>query len=192
MDANLVSVCALDVRFGARAVVSAVDLTVGPGQVHGLLGPHGAGKTTLLRVLAGTLEADAGSFSVAGRCVFVGQDERVPVPGIEAQLEPATRFRLALARAVASEPDVLLVDEPPGGFDSGTTAAARALVARHVVRGGACVWATRRLDSLHCLASGVTLMAGGRVRYAGSVQALVLRALAGSAERWEEPLGRAA
>jgi ABC-type multidrug transport system ATPase subunit len=93
---------------------------------------------------------------------------------------------------VAAEPAVLLVDEPVGGFDAETIAAARALVQRHVIRGGACVWATRRLDSLHGLASGVTVLAAGRARYTGSVEALVHRALAGSAERWEQPLERAA
>ena len=87
---------------------------------------------------------------------------------------------------------MLLVDEPSGGFDSETAAAARALVTRHVARGGACVWATRRLDALHGLASGVTLLAAGRIRYAGSVEALALRALAGSAEHWEQSLERAA
>ena len=99
------------------------------------------------------------SVEVAGACVLVG-DARAELAPIEAQLEPSTRFRIALARAVAGEPSVLLVDEPPGGFDSETAAAARALVTRHAARGGACVWATRRLDSLHGLASGVTLLAG--------------------------------
>ncbi len=36
------------------------------GRITGLLGPNGAGKTTTLRILAGLIEADAGSLSVDG------------------------------------------------------------------------------------------------------------------------------
>ena len=39
--------------FGTFTAVSAVDLTVGPGEVVGLLGANGAGKTTLIRLLLG-------------------------------------------------------------------------------------------------------------------------------------------
>ena len=48
-----IAVRGLGRRFGPRPALSGVDLAVGTGQVHGLLGPTGSGKTTLLRVLAG-------------------------------------------------------------------------------------------------------------------------------------------
>jgi ABC-2 type transport system ATP-binding protein len=54
-------------RFGARAAVDGVELTVAPGQVRGLLGPNGAGKTTLLRMLFGLIHPDAGSVELLGR-----------------------------------------------------------------------------------------------------------------------------
>ena len=46
---------------GGRLILSKIDFVLGPGQRLGLLGPNGSGKTTLLRLLAGTLEPDAGS-----------------------------------------------------------------------------------------------------------------------------------
>jgi ABC-type multidrug transport system ATPase subunit len=168
MHTPLIELRALDRRFGPRAALSGIDLVVGPGEIHGLIGPRNAGKTTLLLVLAGELQASAGLVYVPARTVLVSAHE------------------IALARALADFPDVLLVDEAPAA--ARTAAATRALVARHAARGGAVVWATRRLDDLQDLASGVTLLASGRVRYSGSVEALALRALAGT----ELPLAAAA
>ncbi|WP_375741455.1 heme ABC transporter ATP-binding protein [Pseudomonas boanensis] len=59
----------LEVRRGARCVLSDVDLVLQPGQMLGVLGPNGAGKSTLLGALSGELSASAGSVSFDGRSV---------------------------------------------------------------------------------------------------------------------------
>ncbi len=71
-------------------VLDALDLTVGAGQVIGLLGRNGAGKTTLLRSLIGLMAAQSGSVRVFGldpfengvevkrRCGFVAEDQTLP------------------------------------------------------------------------------------------------------------------
>ena len=43
----------LAVRFGARAILDAIDLDVREGEFLCIVGSSGSGKTTLLRVLAG-------------------------------------------------------------------------------------------------------------------------------------------
>jgi branched-chain amino acid transport system permease protein len=51
-------------QFGQLAALGGVDLTVGRGQVHGLVGPNGSGKTTLLNVISGLIKLDNGRVRV--------------------------------------------------------------------------------------------------------------------------------
>jgi ATPase subunit of ABC transporter with duplicated ATPase domains len=58
--------------YGHRTLFEALDLTVAPGDVVGVVGANGAGKTTLLRILAGDLDPLEGSVSTAPHDAFVG------------------------------------------------------------------------------------------------------------------------
>ncbi|MEV7390931.1 MULTISPECIES: ABC transporter ATP-binding protein [unclassified Streptomyces] len=60
-----VSASGLSLRYGGTRALDDVSLRLSPG-VTGLLGPNGAGKTTLLRVLATSVPADSGAFTVLG------------------------------------------------------------------------------------------------------------------------------
>ncbi|GBF57693.1 putative ABC transporter ATP-binding protein YxlF [Candidatus Phycosocius bacilliformis] len=53
---------------GGRGV-AAISFAIAPGEVVGFIGPNGAGKTTTLRMIAGTLEPDAGRVSLMGHDV---------------------------------------------------------------------------------------------------------------------------
>jgi ABC-2 type transport system ATP-binding protein len=238
----MIQVRGLELDFGRRRALAGVDLAVGAGEIHGLIGPGAAGKTTLLRLLAGLLGPTRGETIVCGRpsgdpqlrgrVGLVSVDEGRAYQGISG-LEnlvfagrlhgmsactaadrgravlhqvglaragdgplrtwtPGMQLRLAFARALLTSPDVLLIDEPPAGIDSATAAAVRALISSHALAGAAVICATRRLDELRELARDVTLLAAGRVRYAGSVEALSLRAMAVPAEDVAERLRSAA
>jgi len=53
-------------RFGARAAIDGVDLSVPRGCAFGFLGPNGAGKTTMIRTLLGLTAASAGTMEILG------------------------------------------------------------------------------------------------------------------------------
>lgn len=58
--------------YGHRTLFDALDLTVAPGDVVGVVGANGAGKSTLLRLLAGIGEPQAGTISLSPADAFVG------------------------------------------------------------------------------------------------------------------------
>jgi heme exporter protein A len=53
-------------RYGARQVLSGVDLCVKPGEFLVLFGPNGAGKSTLIRILCTLMKPSGGTAKVAG------------------------------------------------------------------------------------------------------------------------------
>ena len=56
-------------RYGRKAALDGVELTVPVGAIFGFLGPNGAGKTTTLRILGGLARPTAGSAAVLGHDV---------------------------------------------------------------------------------------------------------------------------
>lgn len=56
----------LTLRAGTRTLIDALDLTLIPGEVLGILGANGAGKSTLLAALAGLAEPAGGAVELDG------------------------------------------------------------------------------------------------------------------------------
>ncbi len=50
--------------YGENVLIDALDLSLPPGGIVGVVGPNGAGKTTLFRMILGTEKADAGTIEV--------------------------------------------------------------------------------------------------------------------------------
>jgi iron complex transport system ATP-binding protein len=79
--------------YGREPVLRDVSLTVGRGELVGIIGPNGGGKTTLVRLLSGVARPQAGTVSLDGRplasfrrreaarrIAVVSQDPRVDFP----------------------------------------------------------------------------------------------------------------
>ncbi|MFJ8189802.1 thiol reductant ABC exporter subunit CydD [Streptomyces sp. NPDC096094] len=91
-----------------RDALAGVELTLAEGRRIAVVGPSGSGKTTLAQVLLRFLDADAGSYTLAGvdACALAGDDVRRLV-GLCAQdahlFDSSVRENLLLARKDATE-----------------------------------------------------------------------------------------
>jgi iron complex transport system ATP-binding protein len=79
------------------------------------------------------------------------------------------RQRVLLARVLASEPGVLLLDEPTANLDPRHRFLVLDAMRRRAEAGGAVVFSTHELDIAACGADDAMLLSGGRVLAAGPV-----------------------
>ncbi|MFC4244680.1 ABC-F family ATP-binding cassette domain-containing protein [Gryllotalpicola reticulitermitis] len=92
----MLAVSNLEIRVGARTLMSGVDFRVQRGDKIGLVGRNGAGKTTLTKVLAGDLAPADGTVTRAGELGYLPQDPRTGDP------EMLARTRILDARGLGT------------------------------------------------------------------------------------------
>ena len=67
-------------RYGEKAALNNLNLTVEKGEVLGYLGPNGAGKTTTIRLLLGLIKPTSGEATILGQDA-TKKSRRNPWPG---------------------------------------------------------------------------------------------------------------
>jgi len=149
---------------GGRVLFSDVDFELGPGEALQVAGPNGAGKSSLIRIAAGLLRPESGSVETASLALAddnLALDPELPLRralafwggstegGLHALglavlrdvpvrlLSSGQRKRATLARVVASDAPLWLLDEPLNGLDSDGAALLASLVVEHRKAGGA-------------------------------------------------------
>src|SRR4051812_42724840 len=96
----MITATGLELRAGARTLLSGATIRVQPGDRIGLVGRNGAGKTTMLKVLAGEGQPFTGQVERRGAVGYLPQDPRTGDLGVTA------RDRVLSARGL----DTLLAD----------------------------------------------------------------------------------
>jgi tungstate transport system ATP-binding protein len=102
-------------------------------------------------------------------CALVGLDGLSDRPA--RKLSGGEQHRLALARALAKEPQVLLLDEPTASLDPAATKAIEDVIRAVVARGIKVVMSTHDLHEAKRLASEIVLLHRGRVIESGPADA---------------------
>lgn len=74
MTEQLLELTGIAKRYGVTTALDGATLSVGHGEIVGLIGHNGAGKSTLMRVIIGLARPDAGTVTVAGVPVSGGGD----------------------------------------------------------------------------------------------------------------------
>lgn len=70
--ANVISMRAIEKRFGVVKALDAVSFDLEVGEIHALLGVNGAGKSTLIKILSGVYKKDSGVIEIGGQSVELG------------------------------------------------------------------------------------------------------------------------
>ena len=219
---SLIEVTGLNHRYGERAILENIDLSVDRGEVFALIGPTGAGKTTLLRIIDLLEVPSAGEIYFDGKCIprsgkqrleirrrmsFIHQkpqvfnlsvydnvacglrwrgeeknsiagkvDHILEMVGLEGYKNRNARTlsggevqRVALARSLVLEPEVLLLDEPTANLDPVSTAKIEQLIsyiARQ--RNTTMIMATHDMSQGQQLADRIGVLLDGRLVQTGN------------------------
>lgn len=161
-------------RRGERLLFRGLSLDVYAGEACHVIGANGIGKSSLIRILAGLLRPFSGEVGREGAVGLLDEhhalDPQVDLgtalgfwgglDGGEAPLESLgladlldvpVRYlstgqtkRAALARLVAQNAPIWLLDEPLNGLDSGGVAMVESLIADHLAGGGMAVIASHQ------------------------------------------------
>ncbi len=201
MSDALITIRSLRRTLGGRAVLDGVSLEIAGGEWLALVGPSGSGKTSLLRLVAGLDRPDAGELRVAtGPVGMVFQDlalwpyvsvedhvrmvggdirllERFDLAGHARkrphELSGGERQRLALARAIAHHPKILLLDEPFSALDPILRRSMSDLLAEiHRSQELTTVYVSHYFEAPVARADRVALLRDGRIEQVGTLSEL--------------------
>ena len=167
--------------YGDRAALAGVSLTLERGTTA-LIGVNGSGKSTLLSILAGALEPGSGSVRVMGLDPYRFRQRRAALPHVALMPQQAAfpanmtirevvgfigwARGVALAQALVSEPDVLLLDEPSTGLDPEQR---RGMVSLIRELGSTVLFSSHVVEDVKDVAQRVLVLEEGRLLFSGTV-----------------------
>src|ERR1700682_642368 len=105
----------LSLRYGKKIILDDASFAIGHSDRYGLIGPNGTGKSTLMKIIAGKLEADAGTIQLTreARAGYLPQELNELPPGslIEGVLASVPGRTLLEERIAKVEPALAAAEE---------------------------------------------------------------------------------
>ncbi len=172
--------------FGETLAVDDVSLTVGAGEIAGLVGENGAGKTTLMRIIAGELEPDRGTVVREGTVGFVHQHfllvseftiaENLALAAgrkgsagfdrperLVRDLSVGEKAKVELMKAIARKPGVLILDEPASVLTPGETSELFDVIRKLAGEGTSILLISHKIAEVLSVATRTVVMRRGRI-----------------------------
>ena len=131
MTAPLFRMTGISKRYGGVRALESVDLTVGAGRIHAVLGENGAGKSSLIKCMAGVVQPDGGTMALDGAPV------RFPDPAAANAAGIVCIFQELSLVPDLSVADNILIADPPRRFGLIDRARQRRLAEEALHRAGA-------------------------------------------------------
>jgi len=72
MNDTILKTTGITKRYGGKAAVDNISMTIHEGDIYGLIGRNGAGKTTLMRLITSLTSADSGKIELFGETSTTG------------------------------------------------------------------------------------------------------------------------
>lgn len=178
-------------------VLRGIELHLCKGEILAVLGGNGAGKSTALRLLAGLLTPLRGSVTRAGRAAYLPQDPQLlftektvgaELSGSETErssvialcglaglldrhpydLSGGEQQRLAIAKLLLGEPDILLLDEPTKGMDAAFKRQLTGILRTLCAKGAAIVLVSHDVEFCAQIADRCALLFDGAIMAEGT------------------------
>ena len=105
--APLLTLSGIAKRYGATRALDGVDLALGAGRIHAVLGENGAGKSSLIKCMAGVVQPDAGTMALDGAPVRFADPAAANAAGIVCVFQ-----ELSLIPDLSVADNILAADPP--------------------------------------------------------------------------------
>jgi ABC-type sugar transport system ATPase subunit len=79
-------------QYGGVVALRRANITLNPGEVHGLVGENGAGKSTMVKILSGVLRPDTGRLVLDGQAVEFANVRQAAQQGVAMVSQELTTF----------------------------------------------------------------------------------------------------
>ena len=157
---------------GDTQVLSDVSWSTRPRQHWVIVGPNGAGKTTLARVASGRIAPDSGEVTISETDLSQADPAEVATRVGFGRLSGGMKRRVLLARALMTDPEVLILDEPTSGLDLGARELLIAALSEIMAgsKSPQVILVTHQIEEIPAGVTHCAIMSNGEITHQGPIE----------------------